>query len=81
MVIAFPKIYAACHTDENGIKPGINLNTTDKRVAEPSRAFGQKIFCIRCLNGPYKNVSRISSLFGKSPFFPYTGKNYTSIRF
>ena len=32
MVITFPKIYAACHTDENGIKPGSNLSTTDKRT-------------------------------------------------
>ena len=37
-VIDFPKLYTACHTDENGIKPGINLNTADKRVAEPSSA-------------------------------------------
>ena len=36
--IVFPKIYTACHMDENGIKPGSNLNTADKRVAEPSRA-------------------------------------------
>ena len=38
MVISFPKIYTACHTDENGIKPGSNLNNADKRVAESSRA-------------------------------------------
>ena len=37
-VTASPKIYTACHTDENGIKPGSNLNTADKRVAEPSSA-------------------------------------------
>ena len=37
-VIAFPKMYTACHTDENGINPGSNLNTADKRVAEPSSA-------------------------------------------
>ena len=37
MVIAFSKIYPACKTDDNGIKPGSNLNTADKRVAEPSR--------------------------------------------
>ena len=30
--------YTACHTDENGIKPGSNLNIADKRVANPSRA-------------------------------------------
>ena len=38
MVVAFSKIYPACHTDVNGIKPGSNLNNADKRVAEPSRA-------------------------------------------
>ena len=38
MAIAFHKIYTACHTDENGIKPGSNLNTADKRVSKPSRA-------------------------------------------
>ena len=44
MMIAFSKIYPACQTDENGIKPGSNLNNADKRVAEPSRAeiFGMK---------------------------------------
>ena len=35
MAIAFIKIYPACQTDENGIKPG--SNNADKRVAEPSR--------------------------------------------
>ena len=38
MVVAFSKIYPACQTDENGIKPGSDLNNADKRVAEPSRA-------------------------------------------
>ena len=38
MVIAFSKIYPARQTDENGIKPGRNLNTIDQRFAEPSRA-------------------------------------------
>ena len=38
MVIAFSKIYTACHTDENETKPGITLNTADKRVAAPSTA-------------------------------------------
>ena len=38
MVIAFRKIYPACQTDENGIKPGSNLDNADKHVAEPSRA-------------------------------------------
>ena len=37
MVVAFSKIYPACQTDENGIKPGSNLNNADKRVAESSR--------------------------------------------
>ena len=38
------KIYPACHTDVNGIKPGSNLNNADKRLAEPSGAefFGIK---------------------------------------
>ena len=36
MVMAFTKIYPACQTDENGIKPGSNLNTADKHDAEPS---------------------------------------------
>ena len=83
MPIAFSKIYQACHTDVNGIKPGSNLNNADKRVSEPSGAvfFGHKIICIRCLNDSYNNVSRISSLLGKNVIFLYTGKNYTSIRF
>ena len=38
MVIVFPKIYTAWHTDENGNKPGSNLNTADKRVADPCKA-------------------------------------------
>ena len=38
MVIALRKNYPVCQTDENGIKPGSNLNNADKRVAEPSRA-------------------------------------------
>ena len=38
MAKAFSKIYPACQTDENGIKPGSNLNNADKCVAEPSRA-------------------------------------------
>ena len=38
VVVAFSKIYPACQTDENGIKPGSNLNNADKRVAEPSGA-------------------------------------------
>ena len=38
MAIAFSKIYPACQTDENGIKPGSNLNNADKRVAEPTGA-------------------------------------------
>ena len=33
------------------------------------------------LNDSYKNVSRISSRFGKIVIFLYIGKNYTSIRF
>ena len=38
MVVVFSKIYPPCQTDENGIKPGSNLNNADKRVAEPSGA-------------------------------------------
>ena len=38
MAIAFSKIYPACQTDENGIKPGSYLNKADKRATEPSRA-------------------------------------------
>ena len=38
VVEAFPKVYTACHTYENGIKPGCILNNAIKRVAEPSRA-------------------------------------------
>ena len=38
VVVAFSKFYPACQTDENGIKPGSNLNNADKRVAEPSGA-------------------------------------------
>ena len=48
MVVVFSKIYPACQTDENGIKPGSKLNNADKRVAKLSRAefFGHKILCI-----------------------------------
>ena len=38
MVLVFSKIHQACQKDENGIKPGSNLNNADKRVAKPSRA-------------------------------------------
>ena len=38
MTIALSKVYPACQTDANGIKPGSNLKNADKRVAEPSRA-------------------------------------------
>ena len=38
MVITFPIIYTACHTDNNDIKPGGNLKTADKRVAGHSKA-------------------------------------------
>ena len=37
IAIAFSKIYPACQTDENGIKPGSSLNNAYKRVAESSR--------------------------------------------
>ena len=37
IVIAFTKMYPACQTDENGIKPGSNFHTADKRVADPSQ--------------------------------------------
>ena len=37
-VKAFSKIYPACQTDDNGIKPGSDLNNADKHAAEPSRA-------------------------------------------
>ena len=39
MAITFRKNYPACQTDENGIEPVSNLNTADKRVAEPSEFF------------------------------------------
>ena len=38
MAIVLSKFDQACQTDENGIKPGSNLNNADKRVAGPSRA-------------------------------------------
>ena len=38
MVVVFSKIYPACQTDENGIKPGSNLNNAGKCVAKLSRA-------------------------------------------
>ena len=38
MVVAFSKTYPACQTDDNGIKPGSDLNNADKRAAEPSWA-------------------------------------------
>ena len=37
MAIAFHKIFTACHTDENRIKQGSNLNIADKGVAKPMR--------------------------------------------
>ena len=39
-VLAFPKIYPACHTGYNGmtIKQGNDLTFADKHVAEHSRA-------------------------------------------
>ena len=82
-VKAFSKIYPACQTDDNGIKPGSDLNNADKRAAEPSRAevLGHKRICIRCLNDSYKNVSRMPSLLRKIVIFLYTGNNYTSISF
>ena len=36
-VTASTKFYPACQTDENGIKPGSNFHTADKRVADPSQ--------------------------------------------
>ena len=82
-VKAFSKIYPACQTDDNGIKPGSDLNNADKRAAEPSRAevWGIKEYVFRCLNDSYKNVSRMPSLLRKIVIFLYTGKNYTSISF
>ena len=38
MVIFVPKIYPACHKDDNGIKQGSILTSDDKRVAEHSKA-------------------------------------------
>ena len=38
MTMAFSKIYPACQMDENGIKPGSNLNNADKPVADTLRA-------------------------------------------
>ena len=57
MVIAFSKIYPACQTDGNRIKPESNLNNTDKHVAEPFRAEFLGIICIRCLNDTQGPVS------------------------
>ena len=37
-VVALSKIYPACQSDENEIKPGSTLNNADRRVAEPLRA-------------------------------------------
>ena len=37
IAIVFTKNYPACHTDENGIKPGSNFHTADKCVANPSQ--------------------------------------------
>ena len=37
IVIVFTKSYPACQMDENGIKPGSNFHTTDKRAADPSQ--------------------------------------------
>ena len=37
MVVVLSEIYPACQTDENGIKPGSNLNNADKHVAKLSR--------------------------------------------
>ena len=37
-VKAFSKIFPACQTDDNGIKPRGDWNNADKRAAEPSKA-------------------------------------------
>ena len=51
IVIAFTKIYPACQTDENGIKPGSNFHTVDKSVADPSQdeylGIKQSVFDVR----------------------------------
>ena len=57
MVVVFSKIYPACQTDENGIKPGSYLNNADKHVAESSGA--------ECLRVTYEGRSekRIKMLY------------------
>ena len=37
IVVVFTKIYPVCQTNANGIKPGSNFLTADKRVADPSK--------------------------------------------
>ena len=37
IVIAFTKIYPACQTVENEIKPGSNFHTADMGIANPSQ--------------------------------------------
>ena len=34
LVVTFPKLYPACQTDENGIKPGSNLPIAESSKAE-----------------------------------------------
>ena len=68
MAIAFSRIYPACQTDENEIKPGRNLNSADKHAAKPSRGefWGIKeslysMFelliqeCVKNIQSPWKN--------------------------
>ena len=69
MVIAFSKLYPACQTDGNGIKPGSILNHADKRVAEPFiRVYGHKLICTRCLNDSYNDTSEYPGSMVKLSF-------------
>ena len=38
MFLSVPKIYPACHADDNVITQGSNLTIADKRVAKHSKA-------------------------------------------
>ena len=69
--------------DENGIKPGSNFHTADKRVADPSQdeylGIKQSVFDV-CM--AHTNICPQEPIFlEKNAIFLYTGKNKTSIRF
>ena len=70
MQMVFSKVYPACHSIANGIKPGSN-SKTDKHAVDCSKAV---CLDMRCINCSYNNVAKgIRLLDKKAFFFVYTG--------